>query len=130
VIVRCAHRQQPLPTARKWLEAINTPQPPHSLAFKISEVHIQYKSSNIHSKTQFQRSNPLQVPNSSQPLSDLRERESFCVYLRSCRLDCLLPFSFYFLKCFVKPSKRHQVCGDPCGVLVTRVIKGRLTQSK
>jgi hypothetical protein len=25
VTVRCAHRQQPLPTARKWLGAINTP---------------------------------------------------------------------------------------------------------
>jgi hypothetical protein len=25
VSVRCAHRQQKLPTARKWLEAINTP---------------------------------------------------------------------------------------------------------
>jgi hypothetical protein len=92
--VRCAHRQQPLPTARKWLGAINTPQPPHSLASKFLEVHIQYKSYNIHSETQFQRSNPLQVPNSTQPLSDLRERESFCVHLSSCRLDCLLPFSF------------------------------------
>jgi hypothetical protein len=30
----------------------------------------------------------------------------------------------------VKLSKRHQVCGGPCGVLVTRVIKGRLTRSK
>jgi hypothetical protein len=68
------------------------PQPPHSLASKFSEVHIQYKSYSIHSKTQFQRSNPLQVPNSTQPLSDLRE--SFCVHLSSSHLDCLLPFSF------------------------------------
>jgi hypothetical protein len=30
VPVRCAHRQQASPTARKWLGAINTPQPPHS----------------------------------------------------------------------------------------------------
>jgi hypothetical protein len=43
-----------------------------------------------------------------------------------------LPSSFLILilECFVKLSKRHQVCGGPCGVLVTRVIKGRLTQSK
>jgi hypothetical protein len=43
-----------------------------------------------------------------------------------------LPSSFLILilKCFVKLSKRHLVCGGPCGVLVTHVIKGRLTQSK
>jgi hypothetical protein len=29
----------------------------------------------------------------------------------------------------VKLAKRHQVCGGFCGVLVTRVIKGRLTRS-
>jgi hypothetical protein len=39
-------------------------------------------------------------------------------------------FLIPFLKCFVKLSKRHQVCGCPCRVLVTRVIKGRLTRSK
>jgi hypothetical protein len=34
------------------LEAINTPpQPPPSMASKFSEVHIQYKSNSIHSKT-------------------------------------------------------------------------------
>jgi hypothetical protein len=32
------------PTVRKWLEAINTPQPPPSMASKFFEVHIQYKS--------------------------------------------------------------------------------------
>jgi hypothetical protein len=32
---------------------------------------IQYKSSRLHSKTQNKRSNPLQVPNSFQRLSDL-----------------------------------------------------------
>jgi hypothetical protein len=39
-------------------------------------------------------------------------------------------FLILFLKCFVKLSKRHQVCGGPWGVLVTRVIKGSLTRSK
>ena len=43
--VRCARRQQPWPTATKWLGTINTPpQPPHPLASKFSEDHIQYKS--------------------------------------------------------------------------------------
>jgi hypothetical protein len=44
-----AHRQQPSPTAMRWLRAINTPQPPPPLqASKISEHHIQYKGSSIH----------------------------------------------------------------------------------
>jgi hypothetical protein len=49
--VRCAHQQQTQPTARKWLEAVNTPQPPPLMVSKFSEVHIQYKSKSIHSKT-------------------------------------------------------------------------------
>jgi hypothetical protein len=32
--VRCAHRQQKQPTTRKWLEAINTSQPPPSIVSK------------------------------------------------------------------------------------------------
>jgi hypothetical protein len=86
--VRCAHRQQSQPTTRKWLEAINTPQPPPFKASKFSEVLIQYKSNSILSKTQFQRSNPLQVPKSTQPLSDLRKRESFI-----CALVAWIAFS-------------------------------------
>jgi hypothetical protein len=39
--VRCDHRQQKQSMARKWLEAINTPQPPPSRASKFSEVPIQ-----------------------------------------------------------------------------------------
>jgi hypothetical protein len=87
--VRCAHRQQSQLTARKWLEAINTPQPPPFKASKFSEILIQYKSNSIHSKTQFQRSNPLQVPKSTQPLRDLRER--FFVFI--CALVAWIAFS-------------------------------------
>jgi hypothetical protein len=47
--VRCAHRQQPAPTVVWWLRAINTPQPPPPQVSKISEHHIQYKGSSIHS---------------------------------------------------------------------------------
>jgi hypothetical protein len=41
----------------------------------------------------------------------------------SCRLDW--PFSFPILisEVLCKRSKRHQVCGGPCTVLVTREIK-------
>jgi hypothetical protein len=42
--VRCAHQQQPSPTACWWLRAINTPQPPQLQVSKSSEVFIQYKS--------------------------------------------------------------------------------------
>jgi hypothetical protein len=47
------------------------PQPPHFKASKFFSHHIQYKSSRLHSKTQKQRSNPLQVPNTFQRFSDL-----------------------------------------------------------
>jgi hypothetical protein len=61
-----------------------------------SEDHIQYKSYNIHSKTQLQRSNPLQVPDSSQPLSDLRERESFVFICALVAWIAFLPSSLFF----------------------------------
>jgi hypothetical protein len=88
----------------KWLEAINTPQPPPSMASKFSEVPIQYKSYSIHSKDTFQRSNPLQVPKSTQPLSDLRERVFLCSFVL---LLLGFPFSFpiLILKCFVKLAR-------------------------
>jgi hypothetical protein len=38
---------------------------------QVSSHHIQYKSSRLHSKTQKQRSNPLQVPNTFQRFSGL-----------------------------------------------------------
>jgi hypothetical protein len=47
--VRCAHRQQPPQRLLWWLRAINIPQPPQLQASKISEYHIHYKSSSIHS---------------------------------------------------------------------------------
>jgi hypothetical protein len=49
VPVRCTHRQQPPQQLLWWLRAINTPQPPQLQASKISEHHIEYKSSSIHS---------------------------------------------------------------------------------
>jgi hypothetical protein len=42
--IRCAHRQQPPPTACWWLRAINTPQPPPLQVSKFPALHIQYKS--------------------------------------------------------------------------------------
>jgi hypothetical protein len=88
--VRCAHRQQKQPTARKWLEAINTPQPPPSMASKFSELHIHCKSKKISLQDTFQRSNPLQVSKSTQSLSDLRESVL-------CSFVAWIAFSFSFL---------------------------------
>jgi hypothetical protein len=90
------------PTATKVVGGYKYPQPPQPLASKFSEDHIQYKSSSIHSKTQYKRSNPLQVPNSFQTLSGLCER-----FLCSFALLSLgLPFSFLtlILKCFVSEA--------------------------
>jgi hypothetical protein len=39
-------------TARIVVRAINTPQPPPFKSSKFSELHIQYKSKRLHSKTQ------------------------------------------------------------------------------
>jgi hypothetical protein len=81
------------------------PQPPHLLASKFSKDHIQYKSSSIHSKTQFKRSNHLQVPNSSQTLSDLWERD----FVFICALVAWIAFflSHLFSQVICNQSKRH-----------------------
>jgi hypothetical protein len=81
------------------------PQPPQCLASKFSEDHIQYKSSSIHSKTKFKRSNPLQVPNSSQTLSDLWERD----FVFICALVAWIAFflSHFFSQVICNRSKRN-----------------------
>jgi hypothetical protein len=56
--VRCVHRQQEQPTARKWLGDINTHQPPHSKQSKYYKLPIQYKSKANHSKTHSKQSTP------------------------------------------------------------------------
>jgi hypothetical protein len=38
-------------------------------------------------------------------------------------LELLFPSHSNSSKCFVKPARDTQVCGDPCRVLVTQVIK-------
>jgi hypothetical protein len=80
------------------------PQPPPFMASKFLAICSQYKSSRLHSKTQNKRSNPLQVPNSFQRLSGLRERD-ICVHLSSCRLDRFSSSSILVLKTFVIKAK-------------------------
>jgi hypothetical protein len=66
-------------------------------------------------------SKPLQVPNPLQLLSDLRE--SFVRVL--CALVAWIAFFLHHSCSQVNCNqiKRHQVCGGPCGVEVTRLIK-------
>jgi hypothetical protein len=123
----CPVRPSPA-TARKWLGAINTPQPPHSKSSKHSEFLIHCQSKVQHSKTQSKQSIHSKFPKSTLVLKGLWE-DHLCSFAA---LVAWFPSSFLipFLNCFVKLSKRHQVCGGPCGLLVTHVIKRRLTRSK
>jgi hypothetical protein len=98
--VRCAHRQQKQPTARKWLEAINTPQPPPSMASKFSELHIHCKSKRLHSKTQSIDQILSKPPNQLNSL--VTWERVFCVLLL---LGLLSPSPSYFSKCLVKLAR-------------------------
>jgi hypothetical protein len=104
-----------LPTTTLVVEGYKYPQPPQLQASMFSEYHIQYKSSSIHSKTQYKRSNPLRVPNSLQTLSGLRER--FLCSFEFLSLGLAFFFSFSYSQVICKQGKRHQVCGGPCRVV-------------
>jgi hypothetical protein len=71
--VRCAHRQQPRPTATRWLGGYKYPQPPQTLASKCSEYHIQYKIKRLHSKTHSIDQILSKPPNQLNSIRDLRE---------------------------------------------------------
>jgi hypothetical protein len=50
------------------------------------------------------------------------EREILCSF-ELLLLGLPFFFSHSYSQVLCKPGKRHQVCGGPCGVLVTREIK-------
>jgi hypothetical protein len=50
-------------------------------------------------------------------------REGFLVFFVALVAWLGFLFSFSHSQVLCKQSKRHQVCGGPCGVLVTREIK-------
>jgi hypothetical protein len=112
--VRCVHRQQPSPTAVLVAGAINTPQPPPFKASKFSAIAFQYKSSRLHSKTQTRDQIISQVQNHSKHLVT-SEREIFVfIWVLVAWIAFLLPHSCSQNTC--NQSKRHQLCGGPCGV--------------
>jgi hypothetical protein len=112
--VRCAHRQQPSPTDVLVVGAINNPQPPLFKTSKHSLLLIQYKSNTQHSKTQIKVSDQIKVHNSTLVFRT-------CEKIDLCSFVALVAWlAFFFLSFLIskpcKRSKRHQLCGGPCGV--------------
>jgi hypothetical protein len=96
------------------VRAINTHQPPLFKAPKHSLLLIQYKSNTQHSKTQIKASDQIEVHNSTLVFRTC-EKIDLCSFVV---LVALLAFFFlsFLLSNPCKQSKRHQLCGDPCGV--------------
>jgi hypothetical protein len=89
------------------------PQPPLFKAPKHSLLLIQYKSNTQHSKTQIKASNQIKVHNSTLVFRT-------CEKIDLCSFVVLVAWlAFFFLySCFqvlCNQSKRHQLCGGPCG---------------
>jgi hypothetical protein len=108
-------------TTRIVVGAINTHQLPPFKSSKFSELNTQYKSKRLHSKTHSIDQILFKPPNQLNRL--VTWERVFCVLLLLLLLGLLSPSHSYFSKYFVKLARDTQVCGDPCGVLVTQVIK-------
>jgi hypothetical protein len=91
------------PTATLVVGGYKYPQPPQLQASKFSEHHIQYKSSSIHYKTQYKRSNSLRVPNPLQTLSGLWER--FLCSFEFLSLGLAFFFSYSYSQVLCKRGK-------------------------
>jgi hypothetical protein len=101
--VRCTTGLSGVPstsTARIVVGAINTPQPPPFKPSKFSELHFQYKSKRLHSKTQSIDQILSKPPNQLNCL--VTWERVFCVLLL---LGLLSPSRSYFSKCFVKLAR-------------------------
>jgi hypothetical protein len=101
--VQCAYRRQKQLTARKYLEAINTPN--HLLQWHPSILNITFIA-------RAKETNPKTHPKHSihsKPQNHLYCLETWerilCVHLCSCCLDCLSPSPFLVSKCFVKLAR-------------------------
>jgi hypothetical protein len=89
------------------------PQPPLFKAPKHSLLLIQYKSNTQHSKTQIKASDQIKFLNSTLVFRT-------CEKIDLCSLVLVAWLAFFFLSLLLskpcKRSKRHQLCGGPCGV--------------
>jgi hypothetical protein len=119
--LRCAHRQQPPQRLPKWLGAINTPN--HHNFKHPSFLKITFNTRALAFTPRHNTKD--QILSESQIHSKhlvACERE-FCVYLSSCRLDCLSSFPILTLKCFVSEARDTKCVVVLAGVLVTHEIK-------
>jgi hypothetical protein len=90
------------------------PQPPLFKASKHSLLLIQYNSNTQHSKTQIKASSQIKVHNSTLVFRTC-EKIGLCSFVALVAWLAFFFLSFLLLKpC--KRSKRHQLCGGPCGV--------------
>jgi hypothetical protein len=90
------------------------PQPPLFKASKHPLLLIQYKSNTQHSKTQIKASDRIKVHNSTLVFRT-------CEKIDLCSFVVLVAWLDFFFLTFLlskpyKRSKRHQLCGGPCGV--------------
>ena len=118
--VRCAYRQQLPQRLWKWLGAINTPTTSF-ISFQAFQTMYSIQEQKTPLQDTSNRFDPLQsLQFNSIPLGTC-ERVFLCSFV-----TCLawpFSFSFSYSQVLCKRGKRHQVCGSPCGVLVTREIK-------
>jgi hypothetical protein len=112
--VRCAHRHQPSPTAMWWLRAINTLPTTTTPSIQVSSTSHSIQEL-VHSLLDTTQKNQS-LSKSPIHSKHLVTRESVLfVFFELLFLDrFLLPHSYSQVTC--NQSKRHQVCGDPCGV--------------
>jgi hypothetical protein len=96
------------------------PQPPHFNASKFSAIKPHTRALDfIQRHKQEIKSSPKSKDHSNQIVTSERDN---CVHLSSCAWIVFLLPSFQ-LNC--NQGKRHQLCGGPCGDLVSRLIQKR-----
>jgi hypothetical protein len=113
-IVRCPHRQQPSPTAILVVGAINTPQPPHFKASKFSANTFNTRALDF---TPRHKSKDQILSKSQTHSKDLVacERERHLCSFEFLSFGSLFFFPISCSQDICNQSKRHQLCGGPCG---------------
>jgi hypothetical protein len=110
-------------TASLVVGAINTPNHPPFIASKFSDfLHLTRAIAFNTRHTKEIKSSPKSKDHSNQIVTSERVT---CVHLSSC---AWIAFLFLILSCDqlnCNRGKRHQLCGGPCGDLVSRLIEKR-----